>query len=1156
MGIISGLVRKAAGKAGDAVATMASLSPKQLDDISRQRNEYLSARPSVDDPAAEEQTKRLLGSAGVEIYNAYLPQISQLYLPVSDDGAPFDAEHNIRSIGIRKWVNDASERTLDKLVNVYEALSGEGCNIALVFRRTRQGTSAHLAVVNVGNDPDNILADSLETRLEGALRGNFPGAEWDGPERSIPSYLDSSETCSVACVSNIPTEKSEKFVSQTIEKLLDGLVPATAREEYTLILLATPITDVEGRKMHLGGLYTGLAPYASWSTNFALHESQSQMSGASVSINVGASAGVQVGRNEARTGTAGASENMGSSITDSESSGISDSAARTEGTSRSMTGTVGTSYTQSASASATASAAPGGMGGSATVGTSSSVGVNTSVATTGGSSLSDTVSRAASSSVGRAIAQSLGRTISSSIASSAGSSQGHGFGVNVGAGFARSSNVTATVGKDEGITQTFTNYTVKHALDLLEEQMKRYEQSAALGMWDFAAYVLSEDSDMASNVAHSYLALTQGEQSYLSSAAVNLWRGDMGERSDGARVICDYLRTLRHPVFGLNPDAVKRSEGFLVYPTAVTATTPLTGRELAYSLNFPKRSVTGFPVLECAEFGRDVVTYDERAGGPAIRIGSVFHMRRVEPTPVALSLDSLASHTFIAGSTGSGKSNAVYKIIRESRDAGIRFLVIEPAKGEYKQVFGGLPDVSVYGTNASMAPLLRINPFSFPEGIHVLEHLDRLVELFNVCWPMYAAMPAVLKNAVERAYRDCGWDLERSANRYGEGLYPSFGDVARNVEKIIESSEYDEENKGAYKGSLLTRLQSLTTGLNGLILTDDGLSDGELFDGNAIVDLSRIGSSETRALLMGLLVLKLQEYRMATATGRDSGLRHLTVLEEAHNVLRRTSTERVAEGANLQGHSVEMLTNAIAEMRTYGEGFVIVDQAPGLLDMAAIRNTNTKIILRLAEQGDRELVGRAANLDDAQITELSRLPRGVAAVYQSEWVQPVLCKVDRAGESGGGYAYVPPETPDDGDRRSSALKVAEMVSDCVPVRSETEARGLRDLMERARLGASLQVLILRILSDPPSEPRMTVIAPIMSGLFPEAARAMEETCEQSPNDPDEWNNRILRELRSSYGVCEVTRAHCDIIQGIVTDYLLNRLHDEERLREWAERSAR
>ena len=127
----------------------------------------------------------------------------------------------------------------------------------------------------------------------------------------------------------------------------------------------------------------------------------------------------------------------------------------------------------------------------------------------------------------------------------------------------------------------------------------------------------------------------------------------------------------------------------------------------------------------------------------------------------------------------------------------------------------------------------------------------------------------------------------------------------------------------------------------------------------------------------------------------NADLRHITVLEEAHNLLRRTSIEQPTESSNILGKSVELIANAIAEMRTYGEGFIIADQAPGLMDMSVIRNTNTKIIMRLPDQGDRDLVGKAANLNDDQIIELAKLPRGVAAVYQNEWVQPILCMVKK-----------------------------------------------------------------------------------------------------------------------------------------------------------------
>ena len=885
-------------------------------------------------------------------------------------------------------------------------------------------------MTNTLNSLDNNDANSYKNRLEDAIRGNFPGAEWADEGRGIIPCLNNNLKYSVASATNIPTEKSEKFISQTIEKLLDGVIPKNKSEEYTIILLATPIQDVDERKLRLEEIYSGLAPYAGWSTNFSVREDNSVSSSFTAGINVGASAGVQNGNNSSITNSNGTTDSSstaeGSNASQSQTNtvGNSDSvgSSQSNGTSAGNTETTGMSHSNGMEYSNSDSAG-------VSVGNKSIVGANYQHGYTRGRNFSDSTnqsiaesltktatetasknftrsaSEALSSTVGKSLVNTLGKAVTKTAAVTNGVFKATNLGVNFGANFARSSSVTATIGKDEGITQNFTNYNIKHSLELLEEQMKRYEESSALEMWDFAAYILSEDSDIAENVAHSYIALTEGEKSYMSHSSVNFWRGDLPDSSD-AEEICTYLRELRHPIFGLNPEITSDDPSFNVYPAIVTATTALTGKELAYSLNFPRKSIAELPVLECAEFGRNVITYDDMKPDPEqLQLGKIYHMHHEERTPVSLSKKSLASHVFITGSTGSGKSNTVYQILDEAERNNVKFLVIEPAKGEYKDVFGNDSEVSVYGTNPNISELLRIDPFSFPKGIHVYEHMDRLVEIFNVCWPMYAAMPAVLKSAIEQSYADCGWDLRKSTNEYGDDLFPSFSDVARNIKTIIDSSEYDSENKGAYKGSLLTRLKSLTNGINGMIFTRDALSDEELFDKNVIIDLSRVGSSETKSLLMGMLVLKLQEHRMTEIHSMNSGLKHLTVLEEAHNLLKRTSSDQPVEGGNLLGKSVEMISNAIAEMRTYGEGFVIVDQAPGLLDMAAIRNTNTKIIMRLPDQEDRELVGRSANLNDDQIIELAKLPCGVAAIYQNEWVQPVLCKIQYFETPKSQYSY-------------------------------------------------------------------------------------------------------------------------------------------------------
>ena len=50
-------------------------------------------------------------------------------------------------------------------------------------------------------------------------------------------------------------------------------------------------------------------------------------------------------------------------------------------------------------------------------------------------------------------------------------------------------------------------------------------------------------------------------------------------------------------------------------------------------------------------------------------------MNHEENAKVYLSKESLASHTFITGSTGSGKSNTVYQLLNEAMEQDVQFMV-------------------------------------------------------------------------------------------------------------------------------------------------------------------------------------------------------------------------------------------------------------------------------------------------------------------------------------------------------------------------------------------------------------------------------------------------------------------------------------------------
>jgi len=547
---------------------------------------------------------------------------------------------------------------------------------------------------------------------------------------------------------------------------------------------------------------------------------------------------------------------------------------------------------------------------------------------------------------------------------------------------------STSVNRNQTKGQTFQrtikseNRYIKSLIEQIDKHLERIDTSKNYGMFDFCAYFLANDNRTATLAANVYNSLIKGEDSYLVTPATYVFNND-----EEVEEIKKYLLNFEHPKFK------KENQEF-------SFTTLVNSKELSIAMSLPKKSVNGIYVKESVEFGLNYKKLKDRY----IELGNLYNLgKEYINIPVRLNLDDLTMHTLLVGSTGAGKSTTTYNMIRELELEDIKILVIEPTKGEYKNVFGN--KFKVYGTNKKLTPLLKINPFSFEEDIHVLEHIDRLIEIFNACWPMYAAMPAVLKDAILDAYEKCGWDLDESEN--SENRFPTFKDVLESLEEILESSEYSDNTKADYKGALITRIKSLTRGIVGNIFVEDEISSKELFDENVIVDLSRLGSSETKSLIMGVLLLKLQEHRMCSGE-INASLKHITILEEAHHLLPRVSKEVSNESANIKGKAVEMLSNSIAEMRTYGEGFLIIDQSPNMLDISAIKNTNTKIVLRLPEKSDKEDIGKSLSLTEEQINEISKFERGVGIVYQNGWEEAILCKMHNPKIRIKKYEYNPP----------------------------------------------------------------------------------------------------------------------------------------------------
>ena len=997
---------------------------------------------------SQDELEKAIDIAQYTVYKKYLMELGDYpLLPPPQSLLDETAKKCVRFLQLEEFSCKKGEDIHQKLSTVYHASMSLGCTLVILIdvAGADEPANIYIGVRNSGEDSNAIkrLTDSYET-LENGLKSNFPGTKIPKVDQSeLDDLLGvvfryARHISSVSCVASArdKSKTEHKDFIQGLERFIDTM----RGNSYTAIFIAEPISYQELAEIRTGyeSIYSALSSFRKSTWSYSQTESNAIME----NLSEGISSTITQGTSHTQGYTKGIGAHIGVNGSQGSGSSYSTASSRAE-SSPTKISRVGQVLSSPAFSKAIGIAA-GSIAAAATAGNSAAAaGAYTAAQRVAAGIGGIAGSAMTGSSVSQTVTSSIANSVSRSLGLNGGLS-GHYDKSTSDTGYNSYSDTksttktrgsTSTVGSGKTLQIENINKSVDEMLKRIDEQLKRSCECEDYGAYSCGAYFLSGSAGTSRLAANTYRALMIGNGSSVECGAINVWNG-VKDESNTVSNMKEYLRRFVHPTFFVPLTQSPRTEQEII---TYSPGTIVSGMELPLHLGIPTKSVYGLPVIEHAEFGRNVkCVKNENGKTDFIKIGKIFHMGEEESSSVALDINNLTKHTFITGSTGSGKSNTIYTMLDKLSDNGIRFMVVEPAKGEYKDTIGKRNDVVSYVTNPCLVTkmqdvrMLRINPFRFPKHTHVLEHLDRLVEIFNVCWPMYAAMPAILKDAIERAYEASGWDLITSENRYDENLFPSFNDVVKEIRKVLDESEYSADNKGDYTGSLVTRLHSLTNGINRLIFTNDDISDETLFDSNVIIDLSRVGSTETKSLIMGLLVLKLQEHRMeqrATGANANDDLKHITVLEEAHNLLRRTSVEQVTEGANLKGKSVEMLANSIAEMRTYGEGFVIADQSPGLLDMSVIRNTNTKLILRLPDFSDRELVGRAAGLSDNQITELAKLEQGVAAVSQSDWLEPVLCKVDKY--SGSNDKYRGKKRLTDEKRIADSDTVAKSILDCI-----------------------------------------------------------------------------------------------------------------------------
>ena len=574
-------------------------------------------------------------------------------------------------------------------------------------------------------------------------------------------------------------------------------------------------------------------------------------------------------------------------------------------------------------------------------------------------------------------------------------------------------------------------------------------KGASTGLWRIRLAAGGTDADAAARVAG--LVCASADLTGLPYAVVP---------ADGdARELSELMRDASPPSAG--------EDTTLSYPYYASS-------ELVAALaRPPEREVPGIRLALQPDF--DVTQEPGPAQREVIAVGQILDRNRRPAGPLVLPLDSLNRHVFVCGATGAGKSQTVRALLEAATGAGIPWLVVEPAKAEYRLMAArlasaglGAPEVVRIRPGESDAIAAGLNPLEpAPDAagrrFPLQTHADLVKALFIASFRSEEPFPQVLSAALTRVYEDAGWDMALGETVAADPnpSYPSLTDLQRAAIRIVREIGYSQRITDDVLGFIKVRLSSLRLGTTGRFLEGGHQLDlGALLRTNAVLEIEDVGDDSDKAFLMGTVLIRLVEHLRMQHKAQPPGevrLRHLTVIEEAHRLLRRPEGAGSEPAGGAAAHAVEMFAGLLAEIRAYGEGLIIAEQIPGRLVPDVIKNTAVKMTHRLPAADDRDAVGATMNMTRAQNRFLVTLPPGEAAVFADGMDYPLLARMPdgTAREAEAGAAT---QTPAGVVRPRSTTCGADCTERPCTLRDMRIAQRALDEYPAVRLWAELSVL--------------------------------------------------------------------------------------------------
>lgn len=411
----------------------------------------------------------------------------------------------------------------------------------------------------------------------------------------------------------------------------------------------------------------------------------------------------------------------------------------------------------------------------------------------------------------------------------------------------------------------------------------------------------------------------------------------------------------------------------------------ITAEEASQFFRLPvggSRVSAGLPVNEAGKTNRTYADNIINAGD--IEIGTLKSSSRGDK--IGISLKDLAKHMLVVGTPGSGKTTfSVSLLDRLWKDHHIPFLVIEPAKNEYRALVQSIPDLQVFTPGKNFISPFVYNPFVPPKNVKLEAYKSTLKTAFAAGVSMTTPLDKIFEEAINNCYSDFRWlDTYTSDDK---GRIFNITDFVKCFQETFDAIGYTGDAKNIGRAGVV-RLNSLVN------LFDNyySIPIEDLLSKPTIIELAAIENSDQKALIISLLLLSILAYVNSNYVG-EGGLRNVILLEEAH-VLLDADTNAGQGDANPSAIAQGLVKRMLAEIRSYGVGIVIADQSPRKVSTDVVALTDIKLAFRLVEATDKQILADSANMDEVQVKRLAKLKPGEAFFFFNKLEEPEEIKTE------------------------------------------------------------------------------------------------------------------------------------------------------------------